>query len=308
MTEPQPLSRFLQISDLHYTSDPARDPFSSGRERTQWLLAQVGEGGLGDIAFTLCVGDGIHGGSPEHAEADLGALTDLLREVDIPFFPVPGNHETQAQEGDPRYSAIFARGYGVAGCSYTHRQGELLFVMLDNSGSASCEAAVYARREQWLRATFDEFVDVPKILCCHVPLVPMRDPAVLADTLGIESWMTREPEILALVEQHADSVVAVLSGHLHLTGLVCRQSIFHITVAGIASYPSDYGLYSIYEDRIEFEAKQLPAELLDTTSDLHGAHRRGSDVVDDTHPTHAEYVMGTYDERRFAIPMKRPVG
>ena len=302
----QPLFRFLQMSDLHVTADPARAPFAGGLERARWLTSELAGGSLADIDLVLCIGDAINGGSPDDAREDYQAFGALTQGIRQPLLAVPGNHETNAREGDPEYAALFEQAFGIEATSHVHRHGDLLFVMLDNSGTSNCGPEVYAGRERWLRDTLEAHRGVPKILCCHVPLVPMRDPALLAATLNIESWMTREPEILALVEEHADSVVAVLSGHLHVTGLVCRQSVFHVTVSGTASYPSDYAVYSVFEDRIEVEAKQLPLELLEPATDLHGTARRGVDLVDDGHPTHAEYVMGTYDERRFAMPMKRP--
>ena len=303
---PRPLFQFLQMSDLHVTADPARAPFAGGLERARWLTSELAGGSLADIDLVLCIGDAINGGSPDNAREDFEAFGALTQGIRQPLLAVPGNHETNAREGDPEYAALFEQAFGVAATSHAHRHGDLLFVMLDNSGTSTCGPEVYARRERWLRDTLEAHRGVPKILCCHVPLVPMRDPELLAATLNIESWMTREPEILALVEEHADSVVAVLSGHLHVTGLVCRQSIFHVTVSGTASYPGDYAVYSVFEDRIEVEAKQLPLELLNPATDLHGTGRQGVDLVDDGHPTHAEYVMGTYDERRFAMPMKRP--
>ena len=303
---PQPLFRFLQMSDLHLTADPARAPFVRAVERARWLTSELAAGSLAGIDLVLCIGDAINGGTPDNAREDYEAFNALTREMSQPLLAVPGNHETNAREGDPEYSALFRQAFGVAATSHAHRHGNLLFVMLDNSGSSTCGPEVYARRERWLRDTLEAHRGVPKILCCHVPLVPMRDASLLARSLRIESWMTREPEVLALVAEHADSVIAVLSGHLHVTGLVCRQSIFHFTVSGTASYPGDYAIYSVFEDRIEVEAKQLPLELLDQVTDLHGAGRHGVDLVDDVHPTHAEYVMGTYDERRFAMPMKRP--
>ena len=303
---PRPLFRFLQMSDLHVTADPERAPFAGSLERARWLTSELAGGSLAGIDLVLCIGDAINGGSPDDAREDYGAFGALTQEIRQPLLAVPGNHETNAREGDPEYAALFQQAFGVGATSHAHRHGGLLFVMLDNSGTSTCGPEVSASRERWLRDTLEAHRGVPKILCCHVPLVPMRDPALLAESLKIESWMTREPEILALVEEHADSVVAVLSGHLHVTGLVCRQSIFHVTVSGTASFPSDYAVYSVFEDRIEVEAKQLPLELLVPATGLHGTHRLGYDMVDDVHPTHAEYLMGTYDERRFAMPIKRP--
>ena len=302
----QPLFRFLQMSDLHVTNDSVRASFPGAVDRARWLISEIAAGSLSDVELVLCVGDSVQAGSVAETREDLTLFTKMTKALDQPVLAVPGNHETQKREGDPAYADVFTQAFGVPGTNYTHRHRDLLFVMLDNSGTTECNAETYSQRERWLKKTLEDHRHEPKIVCCHVPLVPMRDPETLAQTMKIESWMTREPEILTLIEEHAESILAVFSGHLHLTGLVCRNSVFHITVSGTASYPSDYALYSVLEDRIEMEAKQLPSELLNHETDLHAIPRRDFTAVDDTHPTHAEYVMGTYDERRFAIPTKRP--
>lgn len=48
--------------------------------------------------------------------------------------------------------------------------------MIDNSGApASNGTDVGRRRKRWLTDVLDASQGVPTILCCHVPLVPVRE-------------------------------------------------------------------------------------------------------------------------------------
>ena len=64
-----------------------------------------------------------------------------------------------------------------------------------------------------------------------------------------------------LIEEHRDTVIAVLSGHLHLTGMKQQREIYHVSIAGTASYPCDFAVYDVFPDRMEVAVKQLPDEL-----------------------------------------------
>jgi hypothetical protein len=157
----------------------------------------------------------------------------------------------------------------------------------------------------------------PKIICCHIPLVPLREERVLAKSFGFESYAARDRELLDLIEQHADTIIAVLSGHLHLTGMVERKSIFHVCLSGTGQYPGDYAaVYEVYPDRIQSMMVQLPPHLVRPAGipdryvgSIHGKPFREVDHIDDRHPTPGTYLGGLPGERRFVItlpPTKRP--
>ena len=110
----QPLFRFLQMSDLHVTADPARAPFVRAVERARWLTSELAAGSLAGIDLVLCIGDAINGGTPDNAREDYEAFNALTGEMSQPLLAVPGNHETNAREGDPEYSALFRQAFGVA--------------------------------------------------------------------------------------------------------------------------------------------------------------------------------------------------
>jgi hypothetical protein len=137
----------------------------------------------------------------------------------------------------------------------------------------------------------------------HVPLVAMREESVLKKSFGFSSWKVCDAGALAIVESHSESVIAVISGHLHLSGTRRVNGITHITIAGSASYPSEFGLFDVHDDRIEVAFKSLPDEFQDRRGDIHGKPRYPIDYVDRDHPTHEAYLRGTESERTVRIPI-----
>ncbi len=171
----------------------------------------------------------------------------------------------------------------------------------------SAEAA--RQRNEWLRDALSAGRDQPKIILCHIPLIPLRDEPTLATSFGFSSYCDRDPGTLNLVEEHRDTVIAVLSGHLHLTGVKHQREICHISIAGTASYPSDIALYEVFPDRIEVTVKQLPEDLAKSETSIHGTPRHSRDFTDADHRSAEDYQAGRADERCFAIPLaggKRP--
>jgi len=169
-------------------------------------------------------------------------LRPKLAQLQRPFHPVMGNHENVQREGNPEYEAAYVAAFGAERVNYTFLVGSMRFVVLNNSGApASNRQSAGRARNQWLRGVLESSSPTPVILCCHIPLVPVREEAVLKQSFGFGSYVAHDDELLELIDAHADRIVAVLSGHLHLTGVVQRHGVHHIVVSGPASYPCDFG-------------------------------------------------------------------
>jgi 3',5'-cyclic AMP phosphodiesterase CpdA len=296
--------RFVQINDLHFRSAvrPGEQGPAGTQRRAAWLIEAVRVGGpLAPADFVLGLGDQVDGGSLEAIRADLDAFTPLVADWPCPFFPVPGNHDIAAHEGDADWEQPFLSAFALDATSYSVVRDGLRLIMLNNAGTMKCDADVARRRAAWLAGELTTGEKLPTILCCHVPLLPIREPEVLAASCLFEPWRCAEREILEAVQAHRDQIFAVLSGHLHLTGVVHDQGVAHICVAGVATFPGDYAMYTYSDRRLDVEIHQIPKSLLDPESNIHGPPRHEREFVDSSHATPLEYVMGRADERRFSI-------
>jgi hypothetical protein len=300
-----PLFRFLQINDVHVQQEHGftHPTYRDANRRARWLLANLANPEfVPPLDFVLLNGDMIHQGTLESNRDAFAFLRTLLPEFSVPYYPVVGNHEVSQHEGDPLWEEPYVSTYGDGRQFYSFVHKGVAFVIFNNAGTGEgFDERVYRLRHERLRAMLEQHAGTPTIVVCHIPVYPVRQGAVLAESFGFHSWRTVEPEIGRLLEGQP-SVVAILSGHLHLTGMASHHGIPQIVFAGTASFPHDIGLVSVWPRAITVEALRLPSNLLVPETNIHGVQRHGRDYTDDEHPTYTQYLMGNSDERLFSIP------
>ncbi|MDD4868996.1 MAG: metallophosphoesterase [Kiritimatiellae bacterium] len=299
------LFRFLQLNDTHADADAGKEAYEKANEKVRWLIAAAASGQYFERPdFVIGIGDLIHGERIGNLGTDLRLFSEMLKPLCVPFYPVVGNHEVIQQEGNPKYEQAYREVFGNDRLNYTFRHGGLLFIVLNNSGACCVGPAIVKARNDWLHNELELAHDVPKIILCHVPLIPLREEAVLAKSFGFKSYMDRDGDTLKIVEEHADSVIAVLSGHLHLTGVVQRNGVYHVSVSGTGSYPCDFACYEVFNDRIHVRVHSLSRKLLTPGTNIHGKPRYKIDYTDADHPTHELYIRGNQAERDFEIHLQ----
>ncbi len=300
----EPLFRFLQVNDLHIQHEGKS--YKDSNVRASWLFnALKEERYFPNPDFILGIGDIISGESIEGINNDFKYLREkFLDGLSIPFYPVMGNHECKQQEGNPEYEAPFIETYGSDRLNYSFEYEGVGFIAFNNVGTYGLpDEQEYARKET-LKKLLQKNPSLPKIVCCHIPIIPVRKERILAKSFGITSYKTKDTSTLEVLQAPEYNVKAVLSGHLHITGSVVKDGIRHISIAGLASYPHDIALYSVFSDRIEVEVIRIPSNLLVPETNIHGARRHNKDYTDSTHPSYTQYIMGNENERRFSIPLK----
>lgn len=297
--------RFVQWNDTHIDATTPPD-YKLANEKVQYLVESLHAATLFPVPdFVIGIGDIINGEDLSSLAPDFALFRKLTADLKCPYYPVVGNHEVVQQEGNPQYEAPYRQAFGDQRINYTCRHGGVQFVMLDNSGApASNRTEVGRRRNRWLGDVLAATQKLPTILCCHIPLVPLRDEEVLKKSFGFGSYTAHDAELLKLVDAHADSVVAVLSGHLHLTGVVRRNGVCHVAVSGTASYPCDFASYEVFPDRIRMRVHSLPPHLVTPATDIHGKPRHATDYTDAAHATHEAYVKGNPEERALDMVLR----
>ena len=305
-----PQFTFVQLNDTHVQKPlsgkddtPDLRTYVRANDKLAWWVEAVNRAPRPD--FVLGIGDLIHGCRLDRLAVDLAVFQELMRPLRVPFYPNLGNHEVVQEEGNPLYEQPYRKIFGGRRVNYTFKHGSLLFIMLNNAGAAVAKADVIHARNEWLRKVLEANPTKQKIIGCHIPIIPLRQEAVLAKSFGFISYAAQDRELLGLVDRHAASIVAVLSGHLHLTGYVVRRGVHHISVAGTASYPSDYARYKVFDDRIEMEVCQLPRELAIAHPSIHGKGQHAAEFTDAAHKTADEYQIGRSDERRLTIALRK---
>src|SRR5947207_8242934 len=106
------------------------------------------------------------------------------------------------------------------------------FVVINDGGAMSVKEEVTHARNLWLKKTLEAAPRRPKILCCHIPVVPLREESALRKSFGFPSYVAHDREFLDLVRAHKETIIAMLNGHLHLTGVTQDEGICHIATSG----------------------------------------------------------------------------
>jgi len=302
-----PKFRFVQWNDTHVQA-PLRDrdgpqlqTYARANDKLQWCVETVNREIKPD--FVLGLGDLVHGERLDRLPLDLEQFQTLTQSLQAPLYPTPGNHETVQREGHPDYERAYRAVFGDDRVHYTFEHGGVRFILFNNGGAVVVGPQVVRARNDWLRQTLAKYPAQPKVLGCHIPVVPIRQEPVLAKSFGFSSYQAHDPELLELIDAHAATIVAVLSGHLHLTGCVQRKGVHHISISGTASYPSSFARFDVYEKRIEMRVLQLPAELATSSPSIHGRPRHPQDIVDEDHATAEDYQAGRPDERQLMMPI-----
>ena len=73
--------------------------------------------------------------------------------------------------------------------------------------------------------------------------------------------------------------------------------------AGTASFPHDYAIVEISNDNIQVEVRNLPPELHEPASNIHGLPRYTQGFTDPHHLTPSLYLSGNDSERQFTVAL-----
>ncbi len=294
-------------NDVHLPEPGYAGPVYPGAEaRANWAVECAnGRHGFDPVDFVVGIGDIIHGQHPDFTPEYAHLRKVVLDRLRVPYLPCLGNHETH--EGhDPKGYAAYDAQFGPGKREYVFTCGGIGFVVIDACYAGEPPAPAWTRCNAFLRRSLNALAEqgLPAVLVSHVPLVPVRDEDVYAESFGFgKYYAVMDPQVLAAVREHAAQVIAVLSGHIHLTGMVIRDGIHHLVVSGTASYPSDLATFDVYDDRIDVQVHRAPEELQDHGADIHGRPRYDIDYTDASHPDHESYVSGNPGERSFSIPL-----
>lgn len=198
-----------QITDLHIGFEPG-NPDEPNRHRLDATLARINHG-VNRPDMLLVTGDLVDRGDI----ASYQRLRDALSTVQVPVYPIMGNHDDRAN-----FSIVFPDVPVVDGfVQYCVTLDGLRLIMLDTlepgrHGGAFCEV-----RADWLAARLAEAPDTPTVIVMHHP--PFAAGISWMDTDPSEPWVQRLGRTIAGHSQ----LLAIWCGHLHRPIASCWQGV-----------------------------------------------------------------------------------
>ena len=192
-----------QISDLHLCADGA---LLAGFADTERLLAECVEH-LNRMAprpdVVVATGDLVNDGQPKQ----YALLRRLLDRLEMPVYPIPGNHDDRDAMGDAfrDMGVLPAGGFFL---HYTIEDHAVRLIALDTLIPGADGGEMCAQRLRWLDDRLTEQPNRPTVVVMHHPPIPSGLAYMDKDEFRGGAEMAK------IIRRHSQ-VEAILCGHLH---------------------------------------------------------------------------------------------
>lgn len=249
-------TRFAVVADPHVST--RAEGTSKLLELTEDRLAAAFDDIRGrDVDAVLSPGDLTKDGEPWN----YGAVDELLADLDVPFYAVPGNHDVPKERDEHETPGLdrFVEQYtpadpvarGPDGLSYRVSVGGLDLIGLNSAGTAerlfdSHEGHVDDAQREWLADQLDS-AETPVVLLHHnLPEVTAQldahREAVEPEMVDIPAMRDPDPLVETLADGDAE---LVLSGHYHLPTTAVSGGVREIAAPTTCSFPQSYLLCDV---------------------------------------------------------------
>jgi Icc protein len=169
------------------------------------------------------------------ADGEYELVRELLAEVGVPVFVLPGNHDDR----DKLRRHFDLPGALGAPVQYAADLGPLRLVVLDSTRPGEARGELDTGRLRWLDAELARAPDRPTVLALHHP--PVSTGIAVWDEIGLP---VADRRALAEVLQRHPHVLRIVAGHVHraMTGNLAGRAVLTVPstyVQGRLSFNSD---------------------------------------------------------------------
>jgi len=214
-------------------------------------------------------------------EASIREAVRIMRQLDMPFYVVPGNHDTY--EPGARTLAKRLLGFDDGPFYRVERFGDWRLMLLDSvywrrkDGSVTVDfswddyvdIAVPDEEMQWLRAELNGDCETPTMCFTHT-MMAARESYPVSRLPGGKEVTTRPVKLDEYVTcaRMTDLLVAepcvkaAFYGHAGFHDCVVRDGTLFCQTAQLVEYPIEMRWVRVFPDRIETEVFGLPDESL----------------------------------------------
>lgn len=201
--------------------------------------------------IVVITGDLVDSGRPE----EYAHLTELLKQLPMPLYVIPGNHDNRSALRD-----AFPQHDYLRDCEdflqYTVPAGPLQIVALDTLVPGEGGGMLCRARLRWLEEQLSIYRHRPVVVLMHHP--PFATGIQFMDTVGLKAAYPFEP----IIRRHPN-VERILCGHVHRT-IVTR---FGGTVAVTCPSPAHQVALDLLPDRPSMFIMEPPGYMLHRWSD-----------------------------------------
>ena len=210
--------------------------------------------------FLIHLGDMI----PHPREIEWQAFFEISKQINLPFFPVAGNHDVGMTT---RGREIYRKQFSLPGekTYYAFRAGGILFVILD---SEEGKARIIQDQRSWLEDTLLSSQEAFKFVFIHRPLFPPKNS--LKTGRALDKYPLERDDLHQLFLK--TRVKAVFAGDDHRYDRREKDGILYLISGGgggpLAAFKESGGYFhyvwiSVQNEKIEGEAVDLEGRVQD---------------------------------------------
>lgn len=267
--------RFVHLSDPHLAS--VRDGEWNNRFLCS-MMPGVMQCLAADLAalrpeFVLATGDI----ASSTTRAAMFEARDLMDSLNVPYYPMGGNHDFVVTESRDWFREAFAHRLPTGETYYSFDHHNLHFVVLDwnwvwTDGTLSpvSEASIASSQEKtlagarwaihkemlaWLDNDLAANSSAPTIVAVHFPAISIPD-RMRRPKMKDGGRLENGGELIALLHKHPQ-VKAIFSGHVHVNFIERLNGITQVVTAALPEFPTEYRDVRVYPDRIEIHTRPL---------------------------------------------------
>ncbi len=280
-------STFAIVTDTHFDVDGKNTPngFMYG-ESTRLLQSLVDELNQdSSLDFVMTAGDLTNVGTEE----DYAGFVDTMKELNVPWYPVLGNHDKNSLDWYQYYLTYV----GKKETYYSFDQGKYHFIVLDSAVQGQVKGDLNETQLTWLQNDLDANFGKPTLIFMHH--INHR-----IDTMGIEE--DAKDALESILSTHP-WVLSVHSGHSHQNELVLSDSSqVYATTAAVVSYPIGYSMVKVYDSGFTQAFYKIGSELETSEESRIRINAASGSINGD------EEYLGELSERSFMveIPKNQP--
>ncbi|MDD2708153.1 MAG: metallophosphoesterase [Verrucomicrobiae bacterium] len=195
------------------------------------------------LAFAFLIGDMVNTGRAEQFQE----LAQAISVTGLPVYACIGSHDCSGDGGPSRAIEFMPDSFPGKSCFYDLDREPLRFIVMDSEH-------LYGEQVEWLRRKLAENLVVPTIVMWHTPFRCRPNPTSCG--FMVPDWSFFGKKIPSILESTAN-VIATFSGHGHWNAVFPERGITNIQIAAFGEWPNVYGVFRVYQDRLEWELRQV---------------------------------------------------
>lgn len=253
--------KFAQVSDVHYSTVRADNSYKL-LSKTKPLLEDAVDqiNNTRNLDFVVITGDMIDKPTKESLEE----ATDILNTLHAPWYAVIGNHDTTTDgylkkdkfieilnEKNPNFK------FDTTYYTFKTKSGyRLIFMDGAKNKGISSNGIIPQEELTWLDDVLKKSKNDVVLIFIHFPLVPPFESP--------NHEILNADEFKAVLDKY-EMPIAIFSGHYHMTKIVKRGNVLHVSTPSLAGYPNAFRIIEVDNKRkqVVFNIKFMETNLKD---------------------------------------------